>query len=729
MSTPRRRIPRAPADDAGPARITPTRFADEVEALAVELDAIALKLRRFTFFANDRLLCEIHDTLKESANDLADLAGEYLVGRRALAQYAAAPEPGEQMYLPIAGTNGDGEGSHAQNQGNRVAQGPAGADPRLPVLRAPVPADASGEHPAPALAAAAPVEAAPLLRPDLRTVHANGGLGDAAGPAAADAVTTEPAEKKAKAERKAARGPIRFDVFLDHLLVGTIEAPRRTSRDRLKDLARERFPERFRDRANMEMVVVPTPTTTTERDATHGAAPLAAPSPPAPPPEPEPAPTEDPLSLSVYTLDVPSRLCRLLKDAGIETLGQLQEHIKTHTLGDGHIKGLFMPEGDRIIEALMDRLKNHAPTGAPLREPAISSAEETTDGPRTWNVFDVSRPENGALDGFLGRVQATDKVQAIGRTAALWPKIPLRNLSIQPCALREPIVPGKPVRGWRAALLIDLDGLRVPFVKALWAAGVKTAGELSAWLAAGYDADEAVFRDVIVQDLADAREVLNVLEGKTRPSVPSERSCRVCGCTEDDCSGCIERTGKPCHWVAEDLCSACATPTTDRSPTFGLAWSEIPVAHLRAHGVSTRALDHMEKNGWRTVGDVQAAIREATAQKPDVQVVRGVSRLVLQNALDGLCKSRIHDPLPPPDEADREEAEDTEDVTLFAVAPTGRKPAYLIPADSLAEAVALAKAQYAGAGPWRGKVWAALEHELALPVRPAPPLAGAEPPR
>jgi hypothetical protein len=35
--------------------------------------------------------------------------------------------------------------------------------------------------------------------------------------------------------------------------------------------------------------------------------------------------------------------------------------------------------------------------------------------------------------------------------------------------------------------------------------------------------------------------------------------CRVCGCTNADCSQCISRTGKPCHWVTEDLCSACAS--------------------------------------------------------------------------------------------------------------------------------------------------------------------------
>ncbi len=33
--------------------------------------------------------------------------------------------------------------------------------------------------------------------------------------------------------------------------------------------------------------------------------------------------------------------------------------------------------------------------------------------------------------------------------------------------------------------------------------------------------------------------------------------CRICGCTDEDCRLCIARTGQPCHWVEEDLCSAC----------------------------------------------------------------------------------------------------------------------------------------------------------------------------
>jgi len=34
--------------------------------------------------------------------------------------------------------------------------------------------------------------------------------------------------------------------------------------------------------------------------------------------------------------------------------------------------------------------------------------------------------------------------------------------------------------------------------------------------------------------------------------------CRKCGCTDEDCRVCIEKTGSPCSWVADGLCSACA---------------------------------------------------------------------------------------------------------------------------------------------------------------------------
>lgn len=44
---------------------------------------------------------------------------------------------------------------------------------------------------------------------------------------------------------------------------------------------------------------------------------------------------------------------------------------------------------------------------------------------------------------------------------------------------------------------------------------------------------------------------------KELDKMEEERKCRVCGCTDDDCSQCIEKTGEPCSWVEEDLCSAC----------------------------------------------------------------------------------------------------------------------------------------------------------------------------
>ena len=51
----------------------------------------------------------------------------------------------------------------------------------------------------------------------------------------------------------------------------------------------------------------------------------------------------------------------------------------------------------------------------------------------------------------------------------------------------------------------------------------------------------------------------------------SVRTCRVCGCTDGDCRGCIERTGAPCHWVEEDLCSACSPGYAGNAQDRGLA--------------------------------------------------------------------------------------------------------------------------------------------------------------
>ena len=36
------------------------------------------------------------------------------------------------------------------------------------------------------------------------------------------------------------------------------------------------------------------------------------------------------------------------------------------------------------------------------------------------------------------------------------------------------------------------------------------------------------------------------------------QTCRACGCTDDDCTKCYLRTGTPCFWAQDSLCSTCA---------------------------------------------------------------------------------------------------------------------------------------------------------------------------
>lgn len=38
-----------------------------------------------------------------------------------------------------------------------------------------------------------------------------------------------------------------------------------------------------------------------------------------------------------------------------------------------------------------------------------------------------------------------------------------------------------------------------------------------------------------------------------------QKTCKKCGCTDNNCSQCIEAQGKPCYWVTNTLCSRCFT--------------------------------------------------------------------------------------------------------------------------------------------------------------------------
>jgi hypothetical protein len=67
--------------------------------------------------------------------------------------------------------------------------------------------------------------------------------------------------------------------------------------------------------------------------------------------------------------------------------------------------------------------------------------------------------------------------------------------------------------------------------------------------------DERVLRDIETIANNKAMTVEDWCSAALANCVP--QMCRVCGCTDDDCTDCVERTGDVCHWVADDLCSAC----------------------------------------------------------------------------------------------------------------------------------------------------------------------------
>jgi hypothetical protein len=61
------------------------------------------------------------------------------------------------------------------------------------------------------------------------------------------------------------------------------------------------------------------------------------------------------------------------------------------------------------------------------------------------------------------------------------------------------------------------------------------------------------------EDEAENSEKTEVVDQGEGPvfDPPKLRTCRVCGCTDGNCDQCVAKTGKPCHWVEADLCSAC----------------------------------------------------------------------------------------------------------------------------------------------------------------------------
>jgi RNA polymerase-binding transcription factor DksA len=75
---------------------------------------------------------------------------------------------------------------------------------------------------------------------------------------------------------------------------------------------------------------------------------------------------------------------------------------------------------------------------------------------------------------------------------------------------------------------------------------------------------EILIRNVIIKRIKPTPDhPSSTIENKTEAE--NVRTCRICGCTDDDCRQCIEKTGKPCHWIDADLCSACEEEAMEQS--------------------------------------------------------------------------------------------------------------------------------------------------------------------
>lgn len=57
---------------------------------------------------------------------------------------------------------------------------------------------------------------------------------------------------------------------------------------------------------------------------------------------------------------------------------------------------------------------------------------------------------------------------------------------------------------------------------------------------------------------------LNKAIERAKDWVNKLRRCRVCKCTEYNCSQCVKKTGQPCSWIEDDLCSACRDTTKQK---------------------------------------------------------------------------------------------------------------------------------------------------------------------
>lgn len=222
-------------------------------------------------------------------------------------------------------------------------------------------------------------------------------------------------------------------------------------------------------------------------------------------------------SLAPIVLSV-SVLARLKKHGEIATVGELWDWVEEDGRDDG---GMADPNGVGLFGR--------------LRSVGVSAKLATEAGDRVYGFLKARGCDPRASRKQAPRVEAPT-----------------------PAAPAEP-----PPSGWQAVPVEEaLDAL--PLVcDAIERQGVRTLGELDAALRR----DETFgLGPTILADLRDEVGMAAAHEGGPEGAPGTGvRRCRVCGCTDDDCSGCIERTGGPCSWAEAELCSACV-PEEEQEP-------------------------------------------------------------------------------------------------------------------------------------------------------------------
>lgn len=108
-----------------------------------------------------------------------------------------------------------------------------------------------------------------------------------------------------------------------------------------------------------------------------------------------------------------------------------------------------------------------------------------------------------------------------------------------------------------------------------------------------------------------------------RPPAEAPPSCRTCGCTEGDCSACIEKTGAPCFWVERDLCSACAPPdAVARARVVNLAYGAVEAISQIAQLLEQHAVPPRNELGLVVSRSIELFERLDLSEAPDHELTR-----------------------------------------------------------------------------------------------------------